>query len=168
MGHSCMSHTGWQRPIRCLELQVISRKRATNYRALLRKMTYKDKASYGSSPPCINYTWAMTIIHESYQLYITHTHTHTPCTNHTWVMPNASTIRALLRKMTYKDKAFYGSSPPCTNYTWVIPIIHGSYQLYMSHAQMQVPYVCTVVYVYADCKSLRIVRLSFAWKLTVV
>ena len=33
-------------------MQVIFRKRATNYRALLRKMTYKDKASCGSSPPC--------------------------------------------------------------------------------------------------------------------
>jgi len=29
-------------------------KRATSYRALLQKMTYKDKASYGSSPPCIS------------------------------------------------------------------------------------------------------------------
>jgi len=26
--------------------------RAANYRAFFRKMTYKDKASYGSSPPC--------------------------------------------------------------------------------------------------------------------
>jgi len=34
------------------KLQVISRKRATNSRALLQKMTCKDKASYGSSPPC--------------------------------------------------------------------------------------------------------------------
>ena len=41
---------GWQRPIRYLKLQVISRKRATNYRAL-QKVTHKDKASYGSSPP---------------------------------------------------------------------------------------------------------------------
>ena len=38
--------------IGCLKLQVIFRKRACNYRALLRKMTYEDKASYGSSPPC--------------------------------------------------------------------------------------------------------------------
>ena len=30
-------------------------KRATNYRALLWKMTYKDKASYASSPPCTIY-----------------------------------------------------------------------------------------------------------------
>ena len=33
-------------------LQVSFRKRATNYRALLREMTYKDKTSYESSPPC--------------------------------------------------------------------------------------------------------------------
>ena len=44
--------TGWRRPIGCLKLQAIFRKRANYYRALLRKMTYDDKASYGSSPPC--------------------------------------------------------------------------------------------------------------------
>ena len=47
------SHMGWRRPIGCLKLQAIFRKRATNYRVLLQKMTYKDKASYESSPPCI-------------------------------------------------------------------------------------------------------------------
>jgi len=46
-------HTGWRRPMGCLKLQVIFRKRATNYRALLRKMTSKHKASCGSSPPCM-------------------------------------------------------------------------------------------------------------------
>ena len=49
---SYVTCTGWQRPIGCLKLQVIFRKRATDYRALLRKMTCKDKASYESSPPC--------------------------------------------------------------------------------------------------------------------
>jgi len=44
--------TGWRRLIGCLKFQVIFRKRATNYRALLRKMSCEDKASYGSSPPC--------------------------------------------------------------------------------------------------------------------
>jgi len=44
--------TGWRRLMGCLKLQVIC-KRATNYRAFLRKMTYEDKASYGSSPPCM-------------------------------------------------------------------------------------------------------------------
>jgi len=46
------THTGWRRLIGCLKLQVVFCKRATNYRALLRKMTYKDKPSYASSPPC--------------------------------------------------------------------------------------------------------------------
>jgi len=40
----------------CLKLQVIFRKRATDYKVLLRKMTYKDKASYNSTPPCM--TWS--------------------------------------------------------------------------------------------------------------
>ena len=44
--------TGWQRLIGCLESQVIFRKRATNYRALLRKMTCKDRGSFESWPPC--------------------------------------------------------------------------------------------------------------------
>jgi len=34
------------------QLQVIFHKRATNYRALLWKMTYEENSSYGSSPPC--------------------------------------------------------------------------------------------------------------------
>jgi len=37
---------------RCLIWQVIYRKRATNCRALLRKITYTNMASYRSSPPC--------------------------------------------------------------------------------------------------------------------
>jgi len=42
----------WRRCIGFLKLQVSFRKRATNYRALLRKMTYEDKGSYGPSPLC--------------------------------------------------------------------------------------------------------------------
>jgi len=50
---SLHSHfTGWRRLIGCLKSQVIFCKRATNYMALLRKMSYKDKASSASSPPC--------------------------------------------------------------------------------------------------------------------
>ena len=44
---------GWQRTKGCLKTQVIFRKRATNYKALLRKMTHRNKASYESSPLCI-------------------------------------------------------------------------------------------------------------------
>jgi len=50
------SVTGWRRPIGCLKLQVTFCKRATIHRALLQKMTYKDKASYDSPPPCNNDT----------------------------------------------------------------------------------------------------------------
>ena len=48
--------TGWRRLIGCLKLQVNFRKRATNYRALLQKMTHEDKASYDSTSPCISET----------------------------------------------------------------------------------------------------------------
>ena len=44
--------TGRRRLIACLKSQVIFRERATSYRALLREMTHKDKASYDSTPPC--------------------------------------------------------------------------------------------------------------------
>ena len=45
--------TGWRRLMGCLKLQVLFRKRATNHRALLLKMTYKDKAPDDSTTPCI-------------------------------------------------------------------------------------------------------------------
>ena len=44
--------TGWRRLIGSPKLQIIFHKRVTKYRSLLRKMTYKDKGSYESSPPC--------------------------------------------------------------------------------------------------------------------
>jgi len=56
-----MGHTGWWRLIGCLKLQVIFRKRATNYRALLWKTTYEDKASYDSTPPCNSFIWACNV-----------------------------------------------------------------------------------------------------------
>jgi len=43
---SQLYNTGWKRGIGCFKLQVSFRKRATNYRALLRKMTCEDKALY--------------------------------------------------------------------------------------------------------------------------
>jgi len=67
------SNTGWRRPIGCFKLQVIFRKRANNYQTLLRKMMYKDKASYASSPPC-------TSLRCSAYTH-THIHTHATCTH---------------------------------------------------------------------------------------
>ena len=40
------SATEWQRLVGCLKLQVIFRKRATDYKAFLREMNFEDKASY--------------------------------------------------------------------------------------------------------------------------
>ena len=57
--------TGWRRRlIGSPKLQIIFHKRATKYRALLLKMTCKDKGSYESSPPCIMihlYVWHSVI-----------------------------------------------------------------------------------------------------------
>jgi len=50
-------YTGWQRLIGSPKSQIIFHKRATKHRSLLRKMTYKDKGSYESSPPCTRGRW---------------------------------------------------------------------------------------------------------------
>jgi len=44
--------TGWRRYIGCLKVQVSFRKRTMYNRAFVQKITYEDKASYGSLPPC--------------------------------------------------------------------------------------------------------------------
>jgi len=70
MTHSYVRHDShtpdqWRRWYRvanligCLKLQVIFRKRATQYRALLRKMTHEDKAPYDPTPPCIQSLFEM-------------------------------------------------------------------------------------------------------------
>jgi len=47
-------NTGWRRLLGSPKSQIIFHKRATKYKSLLRKMTYKDKGSYESSPSCIS------------------------------------------------------------------------------------------------------------------
>ena len=54
-------HTGWQRLTGSFKLQIIFHKRATKYRSLLRKITYKDKGSYESSPPCMTHSYAISL-----------------------------------------------------------------------------------------------------------
>jgi len=49
--------TGWRRPSGCLELQVIFRKKDTNYRAVLRKMTYKIRHPMGPHHPVSTNPW---------------------------------------------------------------------------------------------------------------
>jgi len=60
--------TGWRRLIGSPKLQIIFHKRATKYRALLQKMTYKDKGSYESSPSCMRK--GLSCIYESCLIYI--------------------------------------------------------------------------------------------------
>ena len=86
--------TEWCRPIGCLKLQVIFCKRATENRAHLRKMTYKDKASYGSSPPC-------TRSLELNLILISHFPQKSP------------TIDGSFAERDLQLEASYGSSPPC-------------------------------------------------------
>ena len=71
--------TGWRRLIGSLKLQILFHKRATKYRALLRKLTYKDKGSYESSPPCMNHMNSMKYLTYTLQ----HTATHCNTLHHT-------------------------------------------------------------------------------------
>ena len=75
----------------------LSCQRAINYRALLRKMTYEDTASYESTPPC---RWIFY-----------------GCLPIAWPLSCKKAIknRALLRKTTYVDTASYESATP---YAW--------------------------------------------------
>jgi len=45
LAYTGLMRTEWRRLIGCLQFQVIFHKRATNYSALLREITYEDKAS---------------------------------------------------------------------------------------------------------------------------
>jgi len=86
------SYTGWRRPTGCLKMQVIFHKRATNCMALSPKKPYKDKASYGSSPPCmqearhicnvisdVTYEWARSQMNELCHIRMSHV-------SYEWVM----------------------------------------------------------------------------------
>jgi len=71
------ANTGWRRLIGSPKLQIIFHKRATKCRSLLRKMTYKGKGSYESSPPCtieqsmqIAYSFAFIFKYVSSYVYV--------------------------------------------------------------------------------------------------
>jgi len=90
--------TGWWSPIGCLKLQIIFRKRATHRRALLRRITYIDKASYGSSPPCTSVMHLVAMSFDTLSImtrsfvrlwlnHITHSHSrHDSCIWATWLI----------------------------------------------------------------------------------
>ena len=87
--------TGWRRPIGCLKLQVHFCKRATVYRALLRKMTLGEFISAPKEGPT---GWRRPIRCLKLQFNFRR---------------RASNSRALLWKISYKDKASCRSSPSC-------------------------------------------------------
>jgi len=124
----CTWDTSRRRPIGCLKLQVISHKRANNYRALLRKMTYKDKASHDSTPPCTHPCTSRTLylyIH----LHINHAVGKTK-THRTGHFPQKSpTIIGSLAGNDLQLKAFYGSPPPCISRT-----LYSYIHLHINHA----------------------------------
>ena len=94
--------TGWRRLIGSPKLQIIFHKRATKYRSLLRKMTYKDKGSYESSPPYTTivlftiYNIARYICMHTYTYTYIHTYIRTyMCTRvyiHRYTQPNNTNI----------------------------------------------------------------------------
>jgi len=81
--------TGWRRLIGSPKLQIIFHKRATRYRALLRKMTCRDKGSYESSPPCTanitrcKYIYILKDLYPCFYSKCVHIHTHTNTHPHT-------------------------------------------------------------------------------------
>jgi len=88
--HIC---TGWRRLIGSPKLQIMFHERATKYRSFLRKMTYKDKGSYESSPPCssrfadssLGCLFSLLLADENIFICIdTHTHAHTQ--THTYTL----------------------------------------------------------------------------------
>jgi len=64
--HIRVNHTRYCRCIGCHKLQVIFRKRVSYRRALLRKMTHQNKASYAASLPCITRTLQTTYINVAF------------------------------------------------------------------------------------------------------
>ena len=50
--HTGCMRTGWRRLMGSPKLQIVFHNRGTKYRSLLQKMTYTDKGSHESSPPC--------------------------------------------------------------------------------------------------------------------
>ena len=82
--------TGWRRLIGSPKLQIIFHKRATKYRTLLRKITYKDKGSYESLPPCREvHTWKAHVWEEHIwggeTVHIIFSFVHSSCAHLCWL-----------------------------------------------------------------------------------
>jgi len=138
-------------PMGCLKLRFSLRKRATNYRALLRKMTYKDKASYDSTPPwsiawraagtthsyvtwlihCGRVIRDMTRPYVTWLIHICHmTHSYTSRDSLvyvTWLihMWYDSVIYDMPHSYMSHDSSIYDMTRPCV--TWLVHMWHNSF-----------------------------------------
>jgi len=131
---------GWRRCIGCLNLQVSFRERATNYRALLRKITCKDKASYASSPPCMTYVynWHDSFICVTWVVRVCGTGWRRPslvCLG--YFLQKSPIISGFLAKNDLQLKASYASSPPCKThfYAWHEAKIWMSHVIHMNESR---------------------------------
>jgi len=148
--------TGWRRLVGSPKLQIIFHKRATKYRSLLRKMTYKDKGSYESSPPytrmneaCYTYEWDILDIRMSHVTHMSRyknkwvmSHTCEWVMSHIWVRL-VTRVTESHEFMSHVANVWMGHvahmSEACHTCDWVTRI-HESCQRYawvMSHTWMR-------------------------------
>jgi len=111
---SKLASTGWPRLIGSPKLHIIFHKWATKYRALLLKMTYKDKGSYESWPPCIYpsiYFLSNTpILQKSKLIFIYLSITHTCCNRcrpPTRILQHLFAIAVYFTHLLCKQKTLY-------------------------------------------------------------
>ena len=145
MCHAASMNTGWRRLIGSPKLQIIFHKRATKYRSLLRKMTYKDKGSYESSPPCqsrqtgvrqyhgcfCTYVWIRHDIDKSKKIDLFRWaawHIHECVMSHTW-KTSCHTYECVM------SHAHMNVS--CHMHIWMCHVTR-TYEYVMSHAHMNV------------------------------
>ena len=70
--NAALPNTGWRRPIGCFKLQVIFRKRTTNYRALLRKWPIQIRHPMTLRHPVVNAALFETLQPHDSEYWITH------------------------------------------------------------------------------------------------
>jgi len=90
------SGTGWRRWLGYLKLLVSVRKRDIHYRALLRKVIYKDKAPSASSTPCIRCVYVYVYHHLNVYCYV-HLHLYL----HLFLSPGISCVCKCLIILQY-------------------------------------------------------------------
>ena len=119
------TRTGRRRLIGSLKLQVIFRKRATKYRALLRKMTYEYKASYDSTPSHTCDTTQYTESCNELMSYVSRTHVMYVSRTHVIDTPQCIACMSHVTRVTVPHSQVWHASPhtcdmtPHTHVTWL-------------------------------------------------